>query len=91
MRSAPTEESRKRNTRQLFEKVNAFLNMPRTVQSIRTHIGAQGMRTIKDNRLQSTARFMDLWAFKQVAGMWERGNAASGSAGSGNVRQTTLG
>jgi len=85
-RSAPTEERRKRNTRQLFEKVNAYLNMPRTVQSIRTHIGAEGVQLIKDNRLQSIARFMELWGFKQVAGMWERGSAASGSG----VRQTTL-
>jgi len=65
-RSAPTEERRKRNTRQLFEKVNAYLNMPRTVQSIRTHIGAEGVQLIKDNRLQSIARFMELWGFKPI-------------------------
>jgi hypothetical protein len=88
-RDATTEEKRKKHTRALFEKVNAFLNMPRTVLSIRKHIGDEGMSIIKGNGLQSIARFMELWGFRQLGKMWQRGEAASGSAGSG-VRQATL-
>jgi hypothetical protein len=88
-RDESVEERRKKATRQLFEKVNAFLNMPRTVQSIRKHIGTAGMQLIKSNRLQSLTRFMQLWGFRLVGKEWQRGEAASGSAGSG-VRQTTL-
>jgi hypothetical protein len=86
---ATTEAKRKKRTRALYEKVNAFLNMPRTLQSIRKHIGAEGTQLIKNNQLQTLANFMKLWGFRLVAGMWERGSAASGSAG-GGVRQTTL-
>jgi hypothetical protein len=79
-------DKRKRGTRTLYDKVNAFLNMPRTVRSIRTHIGSEGLALIKNNRLMTIARFMQLWGFKQVEGKWQRGEAASGSG----VRQTQL-
>jgi hypothetical protein len=85
-RDESVEEKRKKGTRQLFDKVNAFLNMPRTLQSIRAHIGAEGIALIKNNRLMTLTRFMQLWGFRLVAGMWERGEAATGSG----VRQTTL-
>ena len=75
-------------SRTLYDKVFAFLNMPRTPQRIRKHIGAEGMQIIKDNRLQNLKRFMKHWGFHFAGGKWERGEAASGSAGS--VRQTTL-
>jgi hypothetical protein len=94
-RDESVEERRRKRTRQLFDKVNAFLNMPRTTVSINKHIGAAGMQLIKNNNLQSVARFMELLGFKKVGGKWQRGEAASGSAGSagsaaGSVRQTTL-
>jgi phosphoenolpyruvate carboxylase len=85
-RDESVEEKRKKGTRQLYEKVNAFLNMPRTLQRIRAHIGAEGMQLIKNNRLMTLTRFMQLWGFKLVAGEWQRGGAASGSG----VRQTQL-
>jgi len=88
-RDESVEERRKKATRPLFEKVNAFLNMPRTPQRIRAHIGAEGLQLIKNNRLMTLTRFMQLWGFRLVAGEWQRGSAAAGSAGSG-VRQTTL-
>jgi hypothetical protein len=81
-RNAATEEKRKKRTRALYEKVNAFLNMPRTVQSIRKHIGNEGMALITANGLQSIARFMELWGFRQVDTKWQRAEAAAGSAGS---------
>jgi hypothetical protein len=89
-RDATTEEKRKKHTRALYEKVDAFLNMPRTPQSIRKHIGNEGVAIIKGNGLQSIARFMELWGFRRVGKMWQRGEAAAGSAGSGSVRQATL-
>jgi hypothetical protein len=81
-RDATIEAKRKKRTRALYEKVNAFLNMPRTVLSIRKHIGDEGLALIKGNGLQSIARFMELWGFRQVDKKWQRGEAASGSAGS---------
>jgi hypothetical protein len=82
-RNATIEEKRKRATRPLFDKVNAFLNMPRTGRSIRAHIGVAGMQIIKDNRLQSIARFMELWGFRQVDKKWQKKEAASGSGSAG--------
>jgi hypothetical protein len=73
---ASVDEKRKRATKQLYEKVNAFLNVPRALQNIRTHIGPTGMQLIKNNQLQTLMNFMKLWRFRLVAGMWQRGEAA---------------
>jgi hypothetical protein len=91
-RDESVEERRRKKTKQLFEKVNEFLNMPRTLLSIRKHIGTEGVQLIKNNRLQNITRFMELWGFRQVEKKWQRGEAASGSAGSAGsgVRQTKL-
>jgi hypothetical protein len=47
------------------------------------------MQLIRSNQLQTLTNFMKLWGFRLVAGEWQRGEAASGSGGSG-VRQATL-
>jgi hypothetical protein len=85
-RDETIEDKRKKGTKTLYDKVNAFLNMPRTQQSIRTHIGKEGIDLIKNSRLMTIARFMELWGFKKAEGKWQRGEAASGSG----VRQTQL-
>jgi hypothetical protein len=73
---ASVDEMRKRDTWQLYDKVNAFLNVPRALQSIRTHIGAAGVQLIMRNQMPTVPKFMKLWGFRLVAGMWQRGKAA---------------
>jgi hypothetical protein len=64
-------------TRELRDNVFEYLNMPRTIQAIRKHILADGVQIIKDNRLQTVRRFMELWGFKLAEGNWQRGDAAT--------------
>jgi hypothetical protein len=72
---------------QLVDKVSAFLSMPRTAKIIRKHIGEQGMAIVRESH-RELATFLARSGFRRVEGKWQKGGAASGSAGS--VRQTRL-
>jgi hypothetical protein len=65
-----TKAKKRCETEELYKKVNQYLNMPRTTKNIRTHIGSEGMQTIKDKRIQTVAKFMKLWDFRLVEGKW---------------------
>jgi hypothetical protein len=60
VRDARVEDKRCTATRGLRDKVFEYLNMPRTTTQVSTHIGAEGRKLIKDNRLQTVKRFMEL-------------------------------
>ena len=79
-RDARLEDKRREGTRELRDKVDEFLNMPRTTAQITRHLGAEGAKIIRDNRLQTTARFMELWGYRQDDGRWVKGEAAASSA-----------
>jgi hypothetical protein len=85
-RDVRIEDKRRAGTRELRDKVHACLNIPHTTAQVSVHVGAEGTQLIKDNRLQTVKRFLELWGFKQdETGRWQRGEAA---ASSGSARQT---